>query len=172
MIGSPNVFCTNFFQQFFPVEKDNKLLIGQNVTIVMNLDCIKRVKAWLDHHMFSPIFCTNFFSTIFLSLASWKSNHNKYYIIFREKICRLGIQDSWNYLMSQSIEVICKFVLQDRNSISVCTLIITSNHLERNQGPKYLLFTPSELSSKDQNQWRKTKPIFVIRPERNQKKIK
>ena len=65
---------------------------------------------------------------------------------------------------------LCKFVLQARNSISVCTLIITSNHLERNQGPKYLLFMPSELSSKDQNQWRKTKPIFVIRPERNGKK--
>ena len=63
-------------------------------------------------------------------------------------------------------------VILNRNSISVCTLIITSNHLERNQGPKYLLFTPSELSSKDQNQWRKTKPIFVIRPERNGKKIK
>ena len=62
--------------------------------------------------------------------------------------------------------------MQVRNSISVCTLIITSNHLERNQGPKYLLLLPSELSSKDQNQWRKTKPIFVIRPERNGKKIK
>ena len=90
-------------------------------------------------------------------------------------ICFLGefedTKKSFRNYLTFNYNRSCKFVLQDRNSISICTLIITSNHLERNQGPKYLLFTPSELSSKDQNQWRKTKPIFVIRPERNGKRL-
>ena len=75
------IFCTNFFQQFFPVwavEKENKLLIGPK---------------------------TDYFS----KFASWKSNHNKYYIIFREKICRLGIQDQLSDEPINRIEVVSLF---------------------------------------------------------------
>ena len=71
----------------------------------------------LLQHLFSPkplmiILLTNssdvftnffhyFFPQIFLSLSSWKTNHNEYLLL---KIRRFGIRDWWNYLMNHTYD--------------------------------------------------------------------